>query len=273
MTIHQYLMQASKDDARRADERERVLLEALGATLVRALFEDGLDHYGIAMRDPEGNEFDINLRSLARRSRRAVRMRYPPFGAETWRSAERPMVAQNRTLCASAARRVSGLLRHRAVGAVTGLPADGVAGVIGLASCGCRSGSGDRGDLRPAGAQPSLARIRLMWVSTVRSAMTSRAVVCRLVSPCTMSSAIWRSRRVSGRLRSFSGSRPRGVGLQSGGDPVAAADYAGGRQRWAEFGFGLAGKLVQSGRPGRWRSRRRQLPAALEGDNRSHPQA
>jgi hypothetical protein len=107
------------------------------------------------------------------------------------------MVAQNRTLCASAARRVSGLLRHRAVGAVTGLPADGVAGVIGLASCGCRSGSGDRGDLRPAGAQPSLARIRLMWVSTVRSAMTSRAVVCRLVSPCTMSSAIWRSRRVS----------------------------------------------------------------------------
>jgi hypothetical protein len=181
------------------------------------------------------------------------------------------MVAQNRTLCASAARRISGLLRHRAVGAVTGLLADGVAGVIGLASCGCRSGSGDRGDLRPAGAQPSLARIRLMWVSTVRSAMTSRAVVCRLVSPCTMSSAIWRSRRVSGRLRSFSGSRPRGVGLQSGGDPVAAADYAGGRQRWAEFGFGLAGKLVQSGRPGRWRSRRRQLPAALEGDNRSHP--
>jgi len=139
------------------------------------------------------------------------------------------MVAQNRTLCASAACRVSGLLRYRAVGAVTGLPADGVAGVIGLASCGCRSGSGDRGDLRPAGAQPSLARIRLMWVSTVRSAMTSRAVVCRLVSPCAMSSAIWRSRRVSGRLRSFSGSRPRGVGLQSGGDPVAAADYAGGR--------------------------------------------
>ena len=41
-------------------------------------FEDGLDHSGIAMRDPEGNEFDINLRSLARRSRRAVRMRYSP---------------------------------------------------------------------------------------------------------------------------------------------------------------------------------------------------
>ena len=35
-------------------------LEALGATLVRVLFEDGVDHYGVAMRDPEGNEFDIN---------------------------------------------------------------------------------------------------------------------------------------------------------------------------------------------------------------------
>jgi hypothetical protein len=46
--------------------------------LGQGLFEDGLDHYGIAMRDPKGNEFDINLRSLARRSRRAVRMRYPP---------------------------------------------------------------------------------------------------------------------------------------------------------------------------------------------------
>ena len=28
MTIHQYLMQAGKDDARRAGERDRVLLEA-----------------------------------------------------------------------------------------------------------------------------------------------------------------------------------------------------------------------------------------------------
>ena len=64
---------------RRLVDAEARRLEALGATFVRALFEDGLDHYGIAMRDPEGNEFDINLRSLARRSRRAVRMRYPPF--------------------------------------------------------------------------------------------------------------------------------------------------------------------------------------------------
>jgi len=34
-------------------------LEALGATLVRVLSVDGLDHYGVAMRDPEGNEFDV----------------------------------------------------------------------------------------------------------------------------------------------------------------------------------------------------------------------
>ena len=66
---------------RRLVDAETRRLEALGATLVRALFEDGLDHYGIAMRDPEGNEFDINLRSLARRSRRGVRMRYPPYCA------------------------------------------------------------------------------------------------------------------------------------------------------------------------------------------------
>ena len=45
---------------RRLVDAEARRLEALGATLVRALFEDGLDHYGIAMRDPEGNEFDIN---------------------------------------------------------------------------------------------------------------------------------------------------------------------------------------------------------------------
>jgi len=32
----------------------------LGATMVRVLEEEGLDHYGVAMKDPEGNEFDIN---------------------------------------------------------------------------------------------------------------------------------------------------------------------------------------------------------------------
>jgi hypothetical protein len=39
-------------------EAER--LAALGASYVRVLSEEGLDHYGIAMQDPEGNEFDIN---------------------------------------------------------------------------------------------------------------------------------------------------------------------------------------------------------------------
>jgi hypothetical protein len=29
-------------------------------SFVRVLSEEGLDHYAIAMQDPEGNEFDIN---------------------------------------------------------------------------------------------------------------------------------------------------------------------------------------------------------------------
>jgi glyoxalase superfamily protein len=45
--------------------RQRVDAEAerlagLGAFYVRVLSEEGLDHYAIAMQDPEGNEFDIN---------------------------------------------------------------------------------------------------------------------------------------------------------------------------------------------------------------------
>ena len=39
-------------------EAERLV--GLGATLVRVLSREGLDHYGVAMTDPEGNEFDIN---------------------------------------------------------------------------------------------------------------------------------------------------------------------------------------------------------------------
>jgi hypothetical protein len=35
-------------------------LAALGATIVGALQEEGLDHYAVAMTDPDGNEFDIN---------------------------------------------------------------------------------------------------------------------------------------------------------------------------------------------------------------------
>jgi len=32
----------------------------LGATFTGALIVDGLDHYAVGMKDPEGNEFDIN---------------------------------------------------------------------------------------------------------------------------------------------------------------------------------------------------------------------
>jgi Glyoxalase-like domain len=45
--------------------RDRVDAEAsrlagLGATITGALPGDGLDHYAVGMKDPEGNEFDIN---------------------------------------------------------------------------------------------------------------------------------------------------------------------------------------------------------------------
>ena len=35
-------------------------LTDLGATNTGALSGDGLDHYAVGMKDPEGNEFDIN---------------------------------------------------------------------------------------------------------------------------------------------------------------------------------------------------------------------
>jgi hypothetical protein len=35
-------------------------LAALGATITGALTAEGLDHYAMGMKDPEGNEFDIN---------------------------------------------------------------------------------------------------------------------------------------------------------------------------------------------------------------------
>jgi hypothetical protein len=41
-------------------EAEAERLSRLGATRIQALFEKGLDHYAVAMLDPEGNEFDIN---------------------------------------------------------------------------------------------------------------------------------------------------------------------------------------------------------------------
>jgi Glyoxalase-like domain len=48
-----------------AARRQRVDAEArrladLGATLTVVMSEDGLDHYAVGMKDPEGNEFDIN---------------------------------------------------------------------------------------------------------------------------------------------------------------------------------------------------------------------
>lgn len=48
-----------------ATRRERVDAEArrladLGATITGPLGAEGLDHYAMGMKDPEGNEFDIN---------------------------------------------------------------------------------------------------------------------------------------------------------------------------------------------------------------------
>ncbi len=48
-----------------ATRKQRVDAEArrladLGATVTGALGAEGLDHYAVGMKDPEGNEFDIN---------------------------------------------------------------------------------------------------------------------------------------------------------------------------------------------------------------------
>jgi hypothetical protein len=45
---------------RRRVDAEAARLADLGAVLVRSLEAEGLDHYAVAMKDPEGNEFDIN---------------------------------------------------------------------------------------------------------------------------------------------------------------------------------------------------------------------
>jgi hypothetical protein len=42
----------------RVDAEARRLAE-LGATIIGSPTPEGLDHYGVAMKDPEGNEFDI----------------------------------------------------------------------------------------------------------------------------------------------------------------------------------------------------------------------
>jgi hypothetical protein len=41
-------------------DAEASRLAGLGATITGALPEEGLDHYAVGMKDPEGNEFDIN---------------------------------------------------------------------------------------------------------------------------------------------------------------------------------------------------------------------
>ena len=43
----------------RVDGEARRLCD-LGATMVGAFSEEGVDHYAVGMKDPEGNEFDIN---------------------------------------------------------------------------------------------------------------------------------------------------------------------------------------------------------------------
>lgn len=48
------------DTRRQRVDADAERLAGLGASYVRVLSEDGLDHYAIAMRDPEGNEFGIN---------------------------------------------------------------------------------------------------------------------------------------------------------------------------------------------------------------------
>jgi hypothetical protein len=41
-------------------DAEAKRLVGLGATITGALAPEGLDHYAVGMKDPEGNEFDIN---------------------------------------------------------------------------------------------------------------------------------------------------------------------------------------------------------------------
>ena len=41
-------------------DAEAARLAGLGATITGALPQEGLDHYAVGMKDPEGNEFDIN---------------------------------------------------------------------------------------------------------------------------------------------------------------------------------------------------------------------
>jgi Glyoxalase-like domain len=48
------------DSRRTRVDAEAARLAGLGATVSGALPEEGLDHYAVGMKDPEGNEFDVN---------------------------------------------------------------------------------------------------------------------------------------------------------------------------------------------------------------------
>lgn len=48
------------DQRRERVEAEAERLVSLGATRLRTLSQEGMDHYAVAMLDPEGNEFDVN---------------------------------------------------------------------------------------------------------------------------------------------------------------------------------------------------------------------
>ena len=48
------------EERKRRVEAAAVRLVRIGAKRVQAFFEEGVDHYAVAMVDPEGNEFDIN---------------------------------------------------------------------------------------------------------------------------------------------------------------------------------------------------------------------
>ena len=50
----------SLDTRRERVEAEAARLVSLGATRLHTNAEEGLDHYAVALTDPEGNEFDIN---------------------------------------------------------------------------------------------------------------------------------------------------------------------------------------------------------------------
>jgi len=52
--------ESSLDIRRERVEAEAARLVALGATRLPTTVQEGLDHYAVALTDPEGNEFDIN---------------------------------------------------------------------------------------------------------------------------------------------------------------------------------------------------------------------